>query len=184
MGDRALVEKKGHKGKHKIGDIWEHCPYVVTGKPAPDIPVYDVVKENARNSKTRTLHRNMLLPFTGLPCPRTHKSAQKKREKEKVEEVVVPSEESEYEYSDSSKSSADEEESEGDPPQVAPYVPPCRRAPGQKGALPPTRTKNSTAESSLPRAARNRRPPDRYRGDAWVRSQHTFTVPAHKVVYL
>ena len=184
VGDRVLVEKKGHKGKHKIGDIWEHCPYVVTGKPAPDIPLYDVVKENARNSKTRTLHRNMLLPFTGLPCPRTHKSAQKKREKEKVEEVVVPSEESEYEYSDSSKSSADEEESEGDPPQVAPYVPPCRRAPGQKGALPPTRTKNSTAESSLPRAARNRRPPDRYRGNAWVRSQHTFTVPAHKVVYL
>ena len=77
VGDRVLVEKKEHKRKHKIGVIWEHCPYVVTGKPAPDIPVYDVVKENARNSKKRTLHRNMLLPFTGLPCPRTHKPAQK-----------------------------------------------------------------------------------------------------------
>ena len=177
------METKGHKGEHKIGDIWEHCPYVVKGKPAPDIPVYDVVKENARNSKKRILHRNMLLPFTGLPCPPAYKPTQKRRENEKVEEVVVPSEESEYEYSDSSKSSAVEEESEDDPPQVGPYVPPCRRAPGQKGALPPTRLKKAT-KSSLPRAARNRRPPERYRGDAWVRSQHTFTVPAHKVVYL
>ena len=70
--------------------------------------------------------------------------------------------ESDYEYSDSSKASADEEESEDDPSQVAPYVPPCRRAPGQKGVLPPTRTKKATAESSLPRAVRNRRPPVRY----------------------
>ena len=122
VGECVLVEKKGHKTKHKIGDIWEHCPYVVTGKPAPDIPVYDVVKENARNSKTRALYRKMLLPFTGLPCPRTHKPAQKRREKKKVKEVVVPSEEREYEYSDSSKSSADEEEREDDPPQVGPYV--------------------------------------------------------------
>ena len=94
--DRVLVEKKGHKGKHKIEDIWVRCPYVVTGKPAPDIPVYDVVEENARNSKKRTLHRNMLLLFTGLPCPRAHKPTQKRREKEKVEEIVVPSKDSEY----------------------------------------------------------------------------------------
>ena len=81
---------------------------------------------------------------------------------------MVPSEETKYEYSDSSKSLADEEGSEDDPPQVSPNVRPCRRAPGQKGVLPPTRTRKAIAESSLPRAARNRRPPDRYRGDAWV----------------
>ena len=55
---------------------------------------------------------------------------------------------------------------------MAPYVPPCRHAPGQKGALPPSRMKKATTESSLPRAARNRRPPERYRGDAWVRSEN------------
>ena len=84
----------------------------------------------------------------------------------------------------SSKSSADEEESEDEPPQVASYVPPCHPSPLAKWCIAPYRTKKGTAESSLPRAARKRRPPDRYRGDAWVRSQHTFTVPAHKVVYL
>ena len=29
VGDRVLVEKKGHKGKHKLADLWEHCLYVV-----------------------------------------------------------------------------------------------------------------------------------------------------------
>ena len=164
------------RGNTKIGDIQEHYPYVVTEKPAPDTSVYDVVMENARNIKQRTLHRNMLLPVTGLPYPRTHKPAQKRRETEKVE-AVVPSKESDY--SDSSKSSADEEESEDDPPLEVPYVPPYHLAPGQKVALPPTRTKKTTAESSLQMAARNRRPLEWYRGDAWVRSQHTFTVLAH-----
>ena len=64
VGDRVLVEKKGHQGKHKLADVWEHCPYDVIGQPVPDIPVYEVVKENARNSKLRVLHRNMLLLFT------------------------------------------------------------------------------------------------------------------------
>ena len=26
VGDRVLVEKKGHRGKHKLADLWEHCP--------------------------------------------------------------------------------------------------------------------------------------------------------------
>ena len=72
----------------------------------------------------------MLLPFTGLPFPRAHTPTQKRREKEIVEGIGVPPKE--IEYSDSSKSLVDEEESEDDPPQVAPYVPTCRRAPGQK----------------------------------------------------
>ena len=68
--DCVLVEKKEHKGKHKLADFWEHCPYVAIGQPVLDIPVYEEVKENT--PKPRTLHGNMLLPFTGLPCPRTH----------------------------------------------------------------------------------------------------------------
>ena len=56
VGYCGLVEKKGHKGRHKIGDIWEHCPYVVIGKPAPVIPVYNVVKGNVRNTKPYEMH--------------------------------------------------------------------------------------------------------------------------------
>ena len=72
VGDCVLVEKKRHMGRHKIVDIWEHWPFVVIGKPALDIPVYEAMMENAQTTKQRTLHRNMLLPFTGLPCLRTH----------------------------------------------------------------------------------------------------------------
>ena len=61
------MEKKGHKGTHKLADLLEHCPYVVIGQPVLDIPVNEVVKENAHKPKTQALHRNMLLPFTGLP---------------------------------------------------------------------------------------------------------------------
>ena len=91
VGDRVLMEKKGHKGKHKLADLWEHCPYVVIGQPVLDIPVYEVVKENTHKPKPRTLHRNMLLPFTGLPCPRTHtptkarKDQQHRKEREELE---------------------------------------------------------------------------------------------------
>ena len=66
-GDRVLVRKVGIKGKHKLADIWESETYLVLRKPMPDVPVYIVQKESS-NAKPRTLHRNMLLPFNGLPC--------------------------------------------------------------------------------------------------------------------
>ena len=39
-GDLVLVQKVGVKGKHKIGDKWEHDPYIVISQPNDDIPVY------------------------------------------------------------------------------------------------------------------------------------------------
>ena len=36
-------------------------------QPNPDIPVYAVQQEGSRK-KPRILHRNLLLPFMGLPC--------------------------------------------------------------------------------------------------------------------
>ena len=69
VGYRVLVEKKEHNGRHKIGGTGEHCPYFLMGNPKPDIPVYDVMKENERNTKQQTIHRNMPLPFIPLPCP-------------------------------------------------------------------------------------------------------------------
>ena len=69
VGDRVLVEKKEHKRKHKIGVIWEHCPYVVTGKPAPDIPAYDGVKENARNSQKANTSQKYATAFYRTTLP-------------------------------------------------------------------------------------------------------------------
>ena len=66
-GDLVLVQKVGVKGKHKIGDKWEHDPYIVISQPNDDIPVYEVRRDNSRAKKTRLLHRTLLLPFVGLP---------------------------------------------------------------------------------------------------------------------
>ena len=170
VGDRVLVEKKGHKGNHKLADLLEHCPYIVTGQPVSDMPVYEVVKENARNSKLRTLHRNMLLPFTGLPCPWTHHPATALKEKQPT---IVADEELELSDTDSSRdsseSSAAEEERE-----IARYVTPNCQCPGQTGLLPRTNPLDRPAapQPELQRDARPRRPPQWLRDDAWVRNQH------------
>ena len=44
VGICDLGEKKWHKG------IWD-TPFVVIGNPAPDIRVYEAMKENAQNTK-------------------------------------------------------------------------------------------------------------------------------------
>lgn len=61
-----LVKNVGVRGKCKLADRWEQDPYIVKAQPNPDIPVFEVQRENSR-SKVRTLHRNLLLPFYGLP---------------------------------------------------------------------------------------------------------------------
>ena len=68
-GDRVLIRKVGLKGKQKLADIWDREPYIVKSQPVADIPVYEVQLENSRK-KSKLLHRNMLLPFNGLPVPR------------------------------------------------------------------------------------------------------------------
>ena len=66
IGDRVLVRQVGLKGKHKLADRWEREPYTVVGMPNKTIPVYKVRKEGS-DSRIRTLHRNMLLPFSAIP---------------------------------------------------------------------------------------------------------------------
>ena len=60
-GDRVLVKIVAHDGKHKLADKWEDVPYVVMDQPNPDIPVFNVMREDGAG-KMRTLHRNLLLP--------------------------------------------------------------------------------------------------------------------------
>ena len=82
-GDRVLVQKKGVQGKHKIGDIWEHSPYVVKKQPMPDIPVYLVQRGNS-NKKPCLVHQNMLLPFNGLPRPEDEDLDHQKQNQEQI----------------------------------------------------------------------------------------------------
>ena len=55
------MRKVGLIGKQKLADKWEQEPYFVVNIPNTEIPVYKVQSEYGK--VTRTLHRNMLLPF-------------------------------------------------------------------------------------------------------------------------
>ena len=70
-GDRVLVKNVSIRGKQKLADRWEHEPYVVVNQPYADIPVYEVKREGTRHKKSRTLHRNLLLPFMSTTDFRT-----------------------------------------------------------------------------------------------------------------
>lgn len=190
-GDRVLVRNVGLRGKQKLADQWEHDIYIVKRQPISEIPVFEVVKENSKEKKIRTLHRNMLLPFMGLPCPQTQEIVKKETVKDKEAIEVQPNDLEESDYSDSSKSS---DEEEGDEPEIRSseaYVIPMKRAPGQKGLHPRTKpvetfTRNPENPEALKRGQRNRRPPAWLRNEDFVTSQniHTFTVPARQVIYL
>ncbi|XP_021361933.1 uncharacterized protein LOC110455850 [Mizuhopecten yessoensis] len=62
-------------GKHKLSDKWEEHPYIVITKPNPDVPVYEVKREDGEG-RSKTFHRNLLLPISYLrgrsdkPVPR------------------------------------------------------------------------------------------------------------------
>ncbi|XP_062578027.1 adenylate cyclase, terminal-differentiation specific-like [Saccostrea cucullata] len=124
LGDRVLVKIVAFDGKHKIADKWEEEPYLVIEHPNPEIPVYKVQKETTKG-KTRTLHRNLLLPIGHLdsyktsvdetspstsrptPKPRTRQTLKKKQGQ--VQEKIP-----EIRESENDKVSSDEETEESD----------------------------------------------------------------------
>lgn len=65
-GDRVLVKNVGQKGKCKLADRWSKEIYVVIDQPNPDLPIFQV-KQEFGDDRPKLLHRNMLLPFMGLP---------------------------------------------------------------------------------------------------------------------
>lgn len=65
VGDRVLVRQVGLRRKYELADRWEKTPYVVIEIPNSDVPVFKVQKESDTHV-VRTLHRNMLLPFTAI----------------------------------------------------------------------------------------------------------------------
>ena len=154
-----------------------------------DIPVYEVVKGNTLKPKPRTLHRNMLLPFLGLPCLWTHtpikarKDQQHSKEREELETVereeIDTSEESER---DSSESSADEEEREAETTIAVPYIPLMLRGSGHK--VPQAKPTGVRPKPGIQRGDRDRRKPRWLNDDVWVRSQHSSTSISQWVTHL
>ena len=64
-GDRVLLRNVGLKGKNNLADRWSKDIFIAQSQPNPDVPVFVVKKEHGRGCKT--VHRNLLLPFMGLP---------------------------------------------------------------------------------------------------------------------
>ena len=154
-------------GKNKLADRWEHQPYIVRSPSNPEIPVYEVQAENARTRKTRTLHRNLLLPFMGLPCkePRHPLSPESTSSGEAAGSgaILLASESdlssqylSEDDLSSMGRTDCSEDETEYADSQedqkdrrADPYVIPMRRQAGKPGLLP--RTVDSTPVDESPR---------------------------------
>ena len=114
-----LVEKLGIKGKHKLADIWEAEPYVIVDQPITDIPVFSVKREDGQG-RLRKLHRNQLLPFTGLPAPTVEDNSPESESQDAVGETGEESTDSDpnfFQQEHSSSSEIDEEPAD-DPPQV------------------------------------------------------------------
>lgn len=53
-----------------MADKWEQHPYIVVSQPNAEIPVYEIKPEGSKVRRTRTMHRNLLLPFTSIPGER------------------------------------------------------------------------------------------------------------------
>ena len=60
-GDLVLVRQKAFLEKHKIQDRWENESYTVLEQVRPDALIFRVARDG--EAKSRTLHRNMLLPL-------------------------------------------------------------------------------------------------------------------------
>ena len=187
-GDRVLVRNVGLRGKNKLADRWEHQPYIVRSHPNPEIPVYEVQAENARTRKTRTLHRNLLLPFMGLPRKESRRllspepgkasglgavplalasglSSQYSSEDDLSSVGRTDCSEDETEYAVSQEDQKDR--------RTDPYVIPMRRQAGKPGVLTRTVDRVPVDESPRKRPARQCRKPN------WMRSDELLVGQQH-----
>ncbi len=175
-GDIVLVRNVGLRGKQKLADRWERQPYIVKRQPIPDIPVYEVTPDHERKRKSRTVHRNLLLPFMCVsPTPES-----RSRKATPAPTVNV------------SRDSAE------------PYVIPMRRKTGQPGLVPRStsltddetgvhRSRSSSESEETEDDTSNSRPRRQTKQPAWMTTgdwvlpqaqEHIFTVPRDQVILL
>ena len=62
IGDKVLVRQEAFKKKQKIQDKKEEDIYLVVAQPNENFPVFIVLNE--RSKKSKTLHRSMLFPLS------------------------------------------------------------------------------------------------------------------------
>ncbi|XP_030601462.1 uncharacterized protein LOC115791517 [Archocentrus centrarchus] len=85
-GDRVLVRNLTPRGgTGKLRNHWEQDIHVVIRQVAEGLPVYEVKPEQGRG-RSRTMHRNLLLPCDYLPLE-TEPKAPPKQEKRRVKET-------------------------------------------------------------------------------------------------
>ena len=182
-GDRVLVRNVGIRGKQKLADRWERQPYIVRCQPNPDIPVYEVQLENSRSRKTRTLHRNLLLPFMCIPLRKQRQlGSEPDTTEDTIEDETVRLDDDQSlssgtDLPDMAIEDLSETESESSDIQsrAPPYIIPMRRPPGTPGLSP--RSKDSTAVAEPhSRPARSKRKPQWMTSNDWVLTQQ-HTVP-------
>ena len=122
-------------------------------QPSSDIPVYEIKQENSKAKKTRTLHRNLLLLFMGIPQSSIREHV---TQSESVADEAAlspqPTDETVFEppvfvTDQNSKETANS--GEADNHQVSDtYVIPMRRKPGVPGLKPRTRCPSVDPEPS------------------------------------
>lgn len=107
VGDRVLVRNVGLKGKNKLADKWDEEVYVIL-EQRPGLPVYKVKGEVG--GRIRTLHRNMLLSYSGFSEGKDMDAppAKKKKAERKLRSTGAIPDESFQSSSPSSDSEGDE----------------------------------------------------------------------------
>jgi transposase InsO family protein len=68
QGDRVLLKNIHIRGKQKLANRWNREPYLIDSQPDITIPVYVIRPEYVKGKlKSKTVHRNLLLPIYSLP---------------------------------------------------------------------------------------------------------------------
>lgn len=194
-GDRVLVKNVGLRGKQKLADRWERQPYIILSQPNPDIPVYTVKSENSRSRKIRTLHRNLLLPFMGLPQRNTRATEVAPQQDTSIADqsavsdahtneaaVLLPDSDGTRQTNQESASDVNEERAEA----VRPYVIPQRRTRGEPGLRPRSRPdSDAESEGSKTRPIRAKQKPAWMTSKDWVLSQpHSVSTCGTQITHL
>ncbi|CAC5391254.1 unnamed protein product [Mytilus coruscus] len=150
-GDRVLLKNIHIKGRQKLANRWNREPFIVVSKPDINIPVYVVKPEYGKSkSKTKTVHRNLLLAIYSLPTEELVPHSKKERNRKCTSEtnrvddeiqIVESVKDTEctgsiHEYSDQSDSDSDY--------ALMPFV-----QPGQYKAI-PSSSLNPSAEEFSP----------------------------------
>ena len=174
-GDLVLVRNVGFRGKQKLADRWEEQPYTVVRQPNLDIPVYEVKAAHSRGRKIRRLHRNLLLPFMGLPCKkhsedRLHDNQSNESNLDssvhvKDDTISERAESAAPDHSQPQLNHSIGEISEDEVQEATPahYIIPQRRKPGAPGLRPRTQTETDDSKPT-----RNRRKPAWMDSKDWV----------------